>query len=86
MKYQPRDIQEPGTPPYLDTLGKSEWEEIAAHIITESQKAGTWVRVTRLNYPDIKGMKQGGKLEETAEGYHLTEHCIEEIWKKYHVR
>ena len=88
MTYQPSDFQPPSISPYIDTLGKSEWEYIAAHIIRESQKAGTWTPVKdfsalQINDLDIREMIHVGKLVETKEGYMLTNDTLEEIAKKY---
>lgn len=84
---EPRDIQRPEPiVPYQDTLGKSQYESVAAIIICVSQIRGEWTPLEtlpkgeRLYLPD---MLRSGHLEQTEEGYMLSQRTIERIAEKF---
>ncbi len=97
MRYSPSDFQST-IDFYLNTLGKFEFERIAAYIIARSQEAGKWVRTkdiggleksvsitsVMLGYSTVKDeMIACGYLEENENGFMLTEKAMEKIVEKY---
>ena len=74
----PSEIQSPSGQrcPFMDALGRSEWEEVAARLVIAAQKAGQWVafecqggRFRR----EAAAMVQEGLLKKEADGYLLTD-------------
>lgn len=68
---RPDEIQSPigKTCPFCGTLGRTEYELIAAHIICRSQKAGKWVgwKYNSATQEDV-GMIEAGFAKETPQG------------------
>jgi hypothetical protein len=85
MKYTQDMFQPPERIcPYVGTLGRNVYEEIAARIIAKSQEAGDWIplgEVKDSHYHDE--MVDDKLLELTGEGYVLTERALEKILKIY---
>ena len=95
--YHPNDFEEPTSyQHYVDTLGKSEFEIIATHIIRVSQREGKWMPVN--SFPEtlfnnhtelshrLKQMVKCGHLEQTKDGYLLPQETLEMIAKNYSIK
>lgn len=92
-QYHPHDFEEPNKHQHYACLGKCEFEIIATYIISRCQLEGKWVPINvfptnllgepaELDYR-LKQMMLAGKLEQTTEGFVLTQHCLEQIAEKY---
>lgn len=90
--HHPRDIAPPPKyAPYTDTLGKSEFEWIAAYLIFASQQAGKWVALQQfpkkhVDEQDLQEMITCGRLIKTDQGYQLTRDTIDDLAKAYPTR
>ena len=94
MKYSPKDIQPTSEPRFVfetffgSTLGKCEYETIAAYFVSEGQKYRKWIAIPQERFPkrvkeNLEGMLKKGYLINTNEGFILSELAIEVIAKKY---
>lgn len=86
-KYSPNDFMPPDmmVKQYLCTLGRCEWEIIAAQIVEKSKEKGKWSPITaeEANGYLEQEMIDVGYLEETNEGYMLTEKALGQIAMRY---
>tara|TARA_Y100000310_G_C20475722_1_gene712302 strand:- start:441 stop:752 length:312 start_codon:yes stop_codon:yes gene_type:complete len=84
-RYRPDEFQSPvgEVSPYCDTLGKCEYEMVAASLIHASQKAGRWVPIKIGGRLDDLPMKKEGLIEVVEGGVVLTDLALAQIHAKY---
>lgn len=87
LKWQPNEIMSPDTLAYCDTLGRSEWEWAAAHIVSLSQENdNTWTPKSdwRPNWIDeLDDMVEAGMAVSLPSGYMLTNKALALIEAEY---
>jgi len=82
--YEPKDFQLINDGLFLtNTLGKSEYETLAAKIIMQSQEAGKWVPLKEYSEADYRHMNETEHFEENEEGFMLSNQALEQIIEKY---
>ena len=70
--------------PYENSLGRANWEMIAATVIDHSQDEGVWTYIKNIEESyDIEGMMRAGFLRKTDKGYTLTPRALDRIAEKY---
>ncbi|MBI2044905.1 hypothetical protein HYT23_02515 [Candidatus Pacearchaeota archaeon] len=86
VNYNPSCIQSPVgvVNPFCGTMGRIEWELVAAYLVSKSQRNGDWTSIQQFHPDyDTQGMVNRGLLRRDDSGFMLTEKAIERLVKEY---